>query len=227
MRRNIVLLLCFMLYSFSALAAEEDQKEVLRLTTLPTQYLFYDFPFIVEKRFHAMALGATFAYRFSTEDGGQVNGISGLLGDYINQNFWNPMYSAVTLGMHAKYFLGQQKTWFLEPGVFYRYWWFDNKEVQYDNVEGYRFDGTRSETQQVYAFRLLVGSDIAIRSSSKVKAVMEWYCGLGFRYKTYLFKTYDGTVNDQYYTYKEDVGSVWKPSIHLGIRLGVGYFTPY
>lgn len=223
MKRSFIFLF-LILVATGSIVAEEKANEVIRVTSVPTQYLFYDFPLVIEKRFDRYALGITLAYRVSTENSGEVDGLSGLMGDYWYQNFWNPMYNAFTVGVHSKYFLSSEGRWFIEPGLFYRYWWFDNKEVIYNNVEGYSFDGKRSETQQVYAFKILIGSDISIKSSTKIKPVLEWYCGLGFRYKSYLFKTYEGTVNDQFYIYKEDMGNLWNPSIHLGIRLGIGYF---
>jgi hypothetical protein len=153
-----------------------------------------------------------------------VNGGMGLFGDYLDQNFWNPLYNAITIGLNSKYYLTPKKHLFYEAHLFYRHWWFNNKDCEYDNVEGYQFDGIRTERQNVLGLKALFGSSFKINLNSKVKPIFDLYCGIGVRYKNYRFKTYNGTVGDTYVNYWKDKGSIWKPSIHLGLKIGVEIF---
>ena len=162
-----------------------------------------------------------FSYRPSTQKEGEIRGITGLGGSYSSQNFWNHLYEAVTIGLNSKYFLSEKRTFFLEANIFFRHWWFDNKYGKFDNVEGYRFDGLRTERQNVYGLKLYIGHSFSIKSEQKVKPIFDLYSGIGVRYKEYEFETYNGTVLDVYHNYKKDIGNYWTPTLHLGVKIGL------
>lgn len=213
--------------------AQDTMQVKYRITILPSQFLFYDFPLTIERVYNRTSLGVIISYRPSTQNGGEISGGHGLFGYYLDNNFQNKLYNSYTVGFNTKYFLNKIKTFFLEGELFYRYWWFDNKNCYYPNVEGYRFDATRTERQNVYGFKLLLGNSMQLKTKSKVKPILDVYVGVGFRYKTYVFETYNGTINNIYYSYKKETGDNWGDahqrvslgmpfSIQCGIKIGIG-----
>ena len=221
-----ITILLFFLYFFSyKFSVSQDSTEVkLRITTIPIQLCFYDFPINIEKSFNQFTAGVITSYRLSTRNSGRVSGGVGLLGGYQTQNFWNPFYNALTIGLNSKYYFAKEKHDFIESILFYRYWWFNYKDCEYNNVEGYNFQGTRTERQDVLGLKLLYGQSFTIKVKSKVKPIIDLYVGLGLRYNTYKFETFNGTVKGIYYDYKQDTGNSWAPSFHFGLKLGIGIF---
>ncbi|MEO6903409.1 MAG: hypothetical protein ABI315_09655 [Bacteroidia bacterium] len=223
MKKAIILSIIYFLscnFSFG-----QDSTEVkFRITTTPIQLFFYDFPLNFEKSFKKYTVGVIASYRLSTRNSGRVSGGAGLLGGYRTQNFWNPLYNAFTIGLNSKYYFVKEKHDFIESILFYRYWWFNNKDCEYDNVEGYNFQGTRTERQDIFGLKLLYGHSFTIKIKSNVKPIIDLYVGLGLRYITYKFETVNGKVKDIYYDYKQDIGNSWAPTFHFGLKLGLGIF---
>jgi len=46
---------------------------------------------------------------------------------------------------------------FISARPFFRYWWYTSKQLAYDNVEDYGFNGLRSESNRVLGIRLFIG----------------------------------------------------------------------
>jgi hypothetical protein len=213
-----------MLLSIQYLCAQETKGITYRIMTVPTQYVFNEYNLAVERVFKRNTLGLEFGFRPSTQRSGEAqSGGRGMwFGDYSNQNFVNKLYNGVTFGVNSKYYLSSQNKRYIEAVVFYRYWWFNDKNCYYNNVEGYRFNGTRTESQNIFGIKLLFGRSFQLRTSFKLKPIMDLYCGVGVRYKSCVFETDNGTVGDMYYSYKQDLLQYWIPSIQGGIKLGFG-----
>jgi len=211
------------LSSYSAFG-QDSTRVKFSISTNPTQYFFLDFPVIFEGYYHRHTIGLTISYRPSTLNSGEISSGKGpRLGEYIYQNYHNYLYNAVTLGLNSKYFLRKQDNVYLDGQIFYRYWWFDRKKASFENVEGgYSFDGTRTEKQNILGFKLLFGKTVEYKYGHKIRPIINMYVGIGLRYKTYLFETFDGVVNGSYYSYKKDNWSLWTPSLEFGITLGLG-----
>lgn len=230
MKTVLTLIFIILIQNFSL--GQDTARVTFKIMTIPTQYIFHDFPLYFEKAIKRKAFGLTVSYRPSLKNSGEIHGGAGLAGYYIDQNFLNAMYNAITVGLNAKYFLHKRKNMFLEADFFYRYWWFNNKNCHYDNVEGYRFNATRTEKQDVYGLKFLFGNSFQSKAKSRNKLVLDLYCGVGLRFKTYVFETRNGTVNDIYYSYKKETGSTASPQGRImsgipvspqgGIRLGIG-----
>jgi len=231
MRTLLILIFITLIQKFSF--AQDTTQIGLKIMILPTQFLFLDFPLTIEKVFKRETLGLTVSYRPSPQSSGEIRGGHGLFGYYLDQSFRNSMYNCFTVGLNSKYFLSKRKKLFLDANLFYRYWWFDNKNCHYDNVEGYRFNATRTENQNEYGFKLLFGNSFQIKTKSKVKPIIDLYCGLGLRYITYVFETFNGTINETYYSYKKETGNNWSAaqdritlgspiSVQGGVKIGIG-----
>jgi hypothetical protein len=193
-----------------------------RISILPTQFVFRDIPITFEKVFKRHTIGLTIEYKPSTQKSGEINSMSiGMLGGYEDQNFVNRIYNAATIGLNSKYYLFKHDKIFIDAELFYRLWWFDNRLCSFDNVEGYRFNGTRTERQNVIGLKLLSGISCKIKLTSKLKTLIDLYGGFGIRYHYEEFETYNGTVGDIYYSYKKDIFNYWWPSLQLGVKIGV------
>jgi hypothetical protein len=223
--------LCFIVVLQSHSFCQDTTHVKYRITITPTQFIFLDFPVTIEKVFNRQTIGLTISYRPAPRNSGEIKGGTGGFGYYLDQGFRNQMYNAVTIGLLSKYYLSNFRKLYLEANPFYRYWWFDNKQCSYDNVEGYNFDATRSETINEYGFKLFFGKSVMFRSKGKIKPVLDAFIGAGIRYKEYVYETYNGTVNGVYYTYKKETGNNWDdqhtmsyiPQITIqgGIRFGI------
>lgn len=220
--KKIFLLTAFLCTMNLAHAQDTTLHATFRVMTIPSQFVVLDFPIVIEKIIKKRhSIGLLFSYRPSTQNSGEIRA-GGAGSDYVYQNFQNKMNNAVTVGLSTKYYMPQWYNLFFEADLFYRYWWFENKDCYYNNVEGYSFDGIRTEHQNVYGLKMLIGRSFELKSNAKVKFVLDIYGGLGMRYRTYTYETVDGTVNDQYYPYLKETGTNFSFSPQIGIKIGVG-----
>lgn len=199
---------------------QDRLKGNYRIMVNPTQFIFNDYNLQVEKRMGRHSLGLILGYRPAVKKGGEINGVVGMLGDYEYQNMWNGLYNAATIGLNSKYWLGKKQRNYGELQLFYRNWWFDNKNASFQNKEGYRFDGLRSEEQNVYGLKLMIGRSYRIIKGNRNAMVLDIYAGLGLRYKTLWFETTEGMVDDEYYGYRVDTGHRWNLGPQGGLKIG-------
>ncbi len=179
----------------------------------------------VQHRFQRWAIGVHGGFRPSLWSGGEIPS-GGAGSTYFGINYRNWMYQAVTLGPLVRYQFASDGRTFLELDAFHRVWWFDRKRVSYDNVESLRFDGLRSERQDISAIRLLWGATSAPRAdrSKRHALVMEGYGGLGVRVRRMRFVTHEGVLNNHWPPVSvtedhEDHYCFVTPTLHFGIRL--------
>ncbi len=214
--------------------AQDSVKLRYIITTQPTQYLFRDFGITIEKVLRRRTVGLLLSYRPATQNGGGTTGGHGGAGYYIDNNMFNRNYNAFTVGYTGKYFPKAGRNFFMEAAFFYRHWWFFNKQCNYDQGEGgYGFDALRTKWQNVYGLKLSLGETIYLRTKGRLKPIIEVFMGVGLRYKTYVFESWQGTVDGQYYDYLKERGNSWEGrydktalipfSIQGGVRLGIGF----
>lgn len=178
-----------------------------------------------QRSFGRWAFGVHVGYRPSLWSGGEIPS-GGAGSSYFSMNHRNWMYQALTIGPLVRYHFGPNASSFLELDAFHRIWWFDRKQVLYDNVESLRFEGLRSERQNVTAVRFLWGATSTPRANhSKRRAVvMEGFAGVGVRVKHALLVTHEGVLNHyltpvQVTEDREDRYRFVTPTLHLGVRL--------
>lgn len=215
----------FILIMLSALlaCAQDTLQSKFRITTTPTQYALSDFPITIEKVKKNRTYGITLGFRANNQSQRVQNNGFGFYTDYHNQNMLNPFYNAATIGINTKYYFGRRDILFFDFQGFYRYWWFNNKYAEYENLEGYSFKGTRSERQNVFGAKLLMGWTFILSPEKRTHSVFEIYYGLGGRYKTYQYETINGNINGTYYNSKNESGSTMVMTFHLGFRLGLEF----
>lgn len=196
-----------------------------KITTKPTELVLGNVPLTVEKVFKQRTLGFTIAYRPSTRSGGEVmGGGSGLFGNYEYQYVWNRVVEGAYVGINSKnYFRGKGRRFYIDPELFCRRWWCNDKIASYRDVEGYNFNATRTEAVNVIGLKLLCGHSFIFCKTKAVKLVLDTYCGIGVRYKTWKYESTNGTVNNMYFAHKTENGSIILPSLHVGVQFGLGF----
>lgn len=219
MKSTKLFLIFILLLNFSnKIFSQDSTRKSIRISVLPTQFIFTDFPVIFEYATGKFTFGISPSVKFSTQNSGEIiGGGSGAAGYYTDQNMYNKLYDALTISLNSKYYFREKDRVYFETILFYRHWWFDKKFAKYDNVEGYSFNELRTEHQNIFGIKLLMGKTFVLWENSKLHPIIDCYFGVGCRYKMYDFETLDNILN-VIDTYK---GSYWWPiSPQLGIKLG-------
>jgi hypothetical protein len=216
--RYIFFILTYLFLNYFSIQAQVKMEVSIK----PTQLLFKDVEIGIGIKKINTVTGLLLAYRPSSKDSGTVKaGARGAGGAYPIQNFYNPLYTSFLIGIYRKCYFDKKKVTFFEADLFYRNWAFKNKKASYNNDEGYRFDGLRSENVNVFCLKLLIGKTFYFNQFKKFKPFIDLYAGLSGRYKISDYITQQGFVYDTYYTYKEDLFKELLPSFQFGCSLGI------
>lgn len=204
---------------------QQDSVPTWRVSSEMLQLFFVNVNVAVERAVPYGCHGVILAFRPSLRAGGEVGGLQGQFGDYRNQNSWNWLYQSFTIGSTNTLWLGRDQREFLRIDALYRRWWFDDKVARYENDEGYRFDGFRTERQDVFALKVLYGPGLKRRwgKGKRTWLIIESYCGLGIRWSTARFRTHFGVVGDLNREAYAETFRSFEPSLHTGFRLGLGW----
>jgi hypothetical protein len=229
-RISIIIISILFVYSYGQNVFDNENirmiaTENFRITVTPTQFIFCEFPITFEKTLsNKFSVGVTLSYKKDTQENGKVWSWDGLGSYYPNLNLWNKLYEAAGINASSKYYYTKCKNWYIELNFSYKHLWFDSKNAVFDNVEGYRFNGTRTERQNVFVIRPLIGYSFCINIAGKIKPIIDIYAGIGIRRDFFTFKTFNGTVYETYYEYKKETGTYTTPSFHFGIKTGISIF---
>tara|TARA_R110002050_G_scaffold245145_1_gene382742 strand:- start:12481 stop:13224 length:744 start_codon:yes stop_codon:yes gene_type:complete len=186
-----------------------------QISTNPAQYAFSGFNIRYSELRGRHRMGLDLSFRPSYCDGCPINGNSGIAGSYVDQNFFNYSYQSLTLGGSFDYILSNGNG-FISAQPYFRYWWFTNKQLAYDNVEGYSFSGLRSESNRVLGIRLLIGGSRLFWDKEKTKGVIEISLGPGLMYRWIRFTTHQGLIGEtMYMDYTEKNQGLVHPVFHV------------
>ncbi len=197
----------------------QNQGKSLRFTTNPLQYYFTGYNITAEKVNDDFSYGLDISFKPATCDGCEVHGGVGLLGEYPFQNMWNYNYNAFASAIHTKLFF--RKNRYFSPQLYVRYWWFEDKNVSYDNVEGYRFNGIRTENQTIYGLKLSYGRIRLFDLNTKFRFILDMAVGAGYGIGRANFETRNGTVWDHHHDYLAEKITVMRPTAHVRIQIGI------
>ena len=197
-------------------------QQVVEFGIKPTEFVLLNFEVNAAIGNKKARYGIILSYRPSTQDSGLVKSAgTGAAGGYGQPHF-NKLYNSYTVGFYQKSYLNKDLDLFFETDIFYRNWRFKNKQARFENVEGYRFNGMRTENEDVYGLKLLIGKTFMLtRKESLVKCYLDLYGGLGIRHQRQTFETHAGYVNDIYYDYKKERFQYIQPSVQGGVKLGL------
>ena len=213
--------LCFMTKAFA-----QNAPVKFHIFIKPTPLFFREvalgYEKVVNDRFTTSLL---VSYKFANNHADTlVKGFgSGLFGYYQMQNLVNPHYNAIKIGFAPKFFMGLPNC-YLSPEISFKYWWFDKKNVRYENVEGYRFDALRSEKARDVNLKLLFGYrfEQPFLGLSEIASVIHISAGLNLTYRRYIYESWGGTVFDMPNTYKFENAYFLIINPFLGLSIGLG-----
>lgn len=231
--KRIAYLILFLLLADCAAA-----QNGYRITTLPSQYLFRDYNITVERKISNFTIGGTLAYRpakrKAPNNSGRADGLildigTGASDNYLTGPMINRFNNGYTIGANAKYYpKSLNNTLFFEFFPFYRHWGFKDKQVTYFRYSDIGYSGRRTESMDIYGFKLFLGTSIGWRERNGLQFLFDTHIGVGWRLKTYYFETEDGYVYKYLNTYSDEPyirerGNVNNFTFHFGMRFGVGW----
>jgi len=166
--------------------------------------------------------GLHVGYRPSFGDRTTITEAVGLFSGYTQWLHGNGVFQAATAGPILRYHVGKDRRGWLELELMYRHWWYTKRYVEFD---GWRtqYEGQRSETVQVYAWKILWGGTTVtnVHFGPRTRMIFEAFGGMGARNKLALWTMYDGTLNGETVKDRNGISASWVPSIHMGFRLGI------
>jgi len=235
--KKIFLILCLVANLFSISAQGQNVLKTDTISNgfyiLPTQLVFVEVilsfeHFIKDKYSLTYSLG----YKIPVGKGTELNLPFGMGLEYQH---YDPMFNyfahAVYLSFAPAYYFSSDRKFYLQPELFYRYYWFNDQKLNYDPVErGPKYNSIRSEKANVFGIKLLAGYNAKVSISKKLLFNAKFYSGLGFRYKNYSYTNVDNHVTDDYgnisiIPYEKITGSYFAPSFHLGVKIGIATKT--
>lgn len=187
-----------------------------RISTMPSQFIFLEFPIVLETMVGRSTIGAIGAFRPGILKGGEIPGY----GPYHLQNYWNFAYSSITAGILYKYYLHDRYGFHLETSLLYRQWGFDRKYISY--LGDHPFQGLRSEDQEIIILKLVIGKTITWKREHRPAILLEYFAGPSVRFKHIDLRTHEGIVDHVVVQDLREQGRSWSPALQLGIRCGIG-----
>lgn len=215
-----MLRLVFILAIFFSATGVQGQ-EVIEVNIKPFEWALLNFETGIAVGNEKTRVGVFLSYRPATQVSGEVKALgSGLAGGY-GQNHLNRLYNSYTIGLFQKTYFKKQTKFFFETNLFYRNWQFTKKYARLDNVEGYRFNGNRTERVHVYGLKLLIGRTMKLfnKRSGNTFFAIDIVAGLGSRYKTSKYETINGTVYDLFYNYLPEQEDRFIITPQFGVKL--------
>jgi hypothetical protein len=195
---------------------------------LPTQLIFPEITltyehFIKERLSVSYSLG----YKIPTGEGNTLEPFgSGLFANYELSFMFNEFSNALYISIAPSYYFGSRRKYFVQCEFFNRFYWFDDKRLSFDNVEKYWYNSIRSERVNATGIKALVGLNSKLSISKSMFFNIKLYWGIGVRYKNYYYENIDNKKMDPdlgeiIYPYEEERGSMFTPSFHLGLKIGM------
>lgn len=197
--------------------AQGQNMPRLRLTTVPSQIIFLEFPITLEHSVGRNTIGIMAAYRPALKEGGMIEGY----GEYHLQNYWNFAYSGATAGLLHKYYLRDRFGLHLETSVLYRRWWFDRKQISYSDDDQF-FNELRSEEQEVLILKVVIGKSIMWQRERGPAFILEYFAGPSVRWKRLDLRTHEGSIDGMSVIGSVQEDEIWSPGFQFAIRVGIG-----
>lgn len=195
-----------------------------RISFKPLQAIFLDFPVVVERQFGRHGAVIELSYRMATSDSAEITPrFSGIGDSYFWHSYFNPLNQAVTISVGYKYYFLKRfrHKFFINPNLFYRLWWVDDKWAKYDAWFDHQdFEGHLTERKHVFGVKFLAGKTFLFLEGKKVMPLLEFYVGVGVRGYRYVHDIRDGMVAGQAVGHHRKSGWSAMISPQLGFRLG-------
>lgn len=209
-------ILLVMIFVTCVLHAQDPSSPRYRITTVPTQFLFMEFPIQIERNIGRQTFGITGAFRPDLIGSGEIPG----RGAYHLQNYWNFANRSATGGIMHKYYLRDRMGLHVETSMLYRVWWFNEKTITYSGDES--FSGIRSEQQEIFLLKLVIGKSIMWHRKKGPAHVLEFFAGPSIRFKRIDLTTHEGIIYTMEVEDLRQQDEFWLPALQVGLRYGIG-----
>ncbi len=224
---KLIILTIFLSVNNLKINAQTPSKRILSggIYILPSQLVFPEVLLTYETfLFKQISLSFSAGYKIPTGSKTTLKPFgSGLFAVYEYQYMFNEYSHGVYFSTAPSLYLDNNRTFYVSTEPFYRYYWFNDKKLLFDNEETERYNSVRSEKNHVIGLKLLFGLNTSVRISEKKAITFKIYSGLSARYKIYNYKNInnvseDGTV----YPFYQETGAKFYPvGIQLGVKIGM------
>jgi hypothetical protein len=228
---NLVIFSTFCITSFGQIP--KPKRDVGNgIYILPTQ-LFSPELIITYERFYNQnhSYSYSIGYKVPNEKGNTVEPFGhGLFAIYEYQYMFNEFANAIYTSFAPSHYFGKYNKYYFQSELFYRYYWFNDKRMDFDNFEDIGFNAIRSESSHILGLKILLGANHTIRLNEFKAINIKIYGGVGFRYKNYKYENIDNVYSDNMghtliVPFQSIKGDLFVPSIQLGIKIGVAKIT--
>ncbi len=108
---------------------------------------------------------------------------------------------------------------YLSFGAFYRYSYYRNATIRFDDYEVGEHNVTQTEYHYIPGMKILSGCRIMLPRESKLKVLLDLYGGVGLRWKRQQEIVHSQTSQTDQITHHYNV----LPSLHFGLKAGVAW----
>lgn len=137
----------------------------------------------------------------------------------------NHLYKSIQTKCSFKYYLESTQKYYLETAFFQNTYWFNRKNASFNNIEGYSFNGLRSERLSEYGLQGLMGKLVFIGKNPQKYPYIDVFFGCTYTQIYYSFFTYNGMISSfalrkKNYMNQPENGKLGNISFPIGIKLG-------
>lgn len=195
---------------------------------LPSQLIFPEI-LLTYEHFIASKMSISFSlgYKIPIAQEGNIKVYGfGLFAEYDYYYMLNKYSNGIYTSIAPTFYPNSKNQFFLQPELFYRYYWFTDKNLIFDTDGKDFYNAIRSEKNHVIGLKLLVGRNTLIELKNNITINIRVYGGVGFRYKTYIYESKNSKTYDQYgeetiVPYKIEKGVFYFPAPQIGVKIGL------
>ena len=226
----ILMISCSTFLNFSLSGQNQEQYKIVNhgIYIFPGQLVFPEVMMTYEHfKNQKLSYSYSLAYKIPVGKGNYLEAFGhGLIAVYEYQYMFNEFSNGLYTSFAPAYYLDSRRKRYIQAETFYRFYWFSDKKLAFDNGENYNYNAIRSERIHIAGLKLLSGTNKILPISDNMAINIKLYGGLGFRYKNYTYesidnevKNYDDTTN--VIPYEILKGDLLIPSIHIGFNIGI------
>lgn len=225
--KRVILFIAFISSSIIVFSQAEKDNELLGngIYILPTQLIFPEILLTYEHFLNnKFSLSYSLGYKIPVGKGDKFEPFgTGLFAKYEFQYMFNKFSNAIYFSVAPSYFLDNNRRYYIQCELFNRFYWFDKKQLSFDNEETYSYNSIRTERNNVTGLKFLVGNNKKLSVSKSLFLNVKIYGGIGLRYKIFHYESLnnDISVDKTFHTYIEESGGRFAPSFHLGFKIGI------
>lgn len=206
----------FLFLGCCSLLTLKCKSQDLQLSLSPSQLLFFrNTELVLSTSINKWRVGVLGAYTPARQKEGSIPSAGdGLFGGYGNPHF-HKVFRLWSVGLYGQRELG--KNFFAATELAFRNWNFKKKQVSYDNVEGYSFNGLRTDNIDVWIAKFFIGLELY----ADKRFYMDVRMGFAVRNQNKTYLTHNETSPDEILQ-RESSNYVWgtpQGDIRIGFKI--------